>query len=255
MLLVDEVLAVGDAEFQVKCLARIRELKRRGVTTILISHDLTAVEQLCDTAVLLEKGLVTAAGAPSRVIADYHRRITSAETATGDFPPLAREGALKITGLTFADRDSARTGAPLTISLRYVTERRLDGLSFELTYYSNDGKTVLATVRAGEASDAISVLPPGGTFEFTSEALPLKPGAYYLGAVVREASNRQVVDWWDGGTMLFVEPGATVEGQFHMPHTWRVRQAGGGEGSVPRIALPAPDGAEPAAVPPSGIKQ
>ena len=226
VLLVDEVLAVGDAEFQAKCLARITELRREGVTIIFISHDLTAVEKLCDTAMLLEKGQVMAAGSPGSVIADYHQRITSAQTASGDFPPLAREGVLKITNLTLSDVNrpgapSARTGAPLVVSLRYAARRAIEAVTFEITYYSSDGKTRLATARTA----GVAVAAPGGAVEFRCEALPFNPGAYYVAAVVRDAATTQVVDWWDGGTMLYVEPGAETSGQFYVPHTWRVVHA------------------------------
>jgi ABC-type polysaccharide/polyol phosphate transport system ATPase subunit len=233
ILLIDEVLAVGDAEFQAKCLRRIRELKAQGVTIVFISHDLTAVEQLCDSAVLLEKGQLVASGAPAAVVADYHRRILSAEKAGSDYPARARESAVSITSLTFrrddvearADPAAWRTGAPLTVTLCYTADRAVDDLIADVTYYSSDGKTVLARTRAGDAAQPVSVLPPGGAIEFTSPALPLKPGAYYVGAVLREASAGNVLDWWDGGTVLYVEAGAETDGQFHMPHTWRVVHA------------------------------
>ena len=75
ILLIDEVLAVGDAAFQSRCLQRIQELKAQGTTSLFISHDLTAIERLCDRAVLLERGEVVAAGPPRDVVANYHRRI------------------------------------------------------------------------------------------------------------------------------------------------------------------------------------
>jgi hypothetical protein len=59
--------------------------------------------------------------------------------------------------------------------------------------------------------------------EFTCDALPLRPDTYYLGAVVRDASTRHVVDWWDGGTMLHVTSGPSVSGQFFVLHSWCVR--------------------------------
>jgi hypothetical protein len=71
--------------------------------------------------------------------------------------------------------------------------------------------------------------------EFTCAALPLQPGAYYVGAVAKHAATGHVLDWWDGGTMLYVEAGAAVEGQFYMPHTWRIERA-----HVPPAA-PAPE--------------
>jgi len=239
VLLVDEVLAVGDAEFQVKCLARIRDLKRQGITTIFISHDLTAVEQLCDTALLFDKGEVMMIDAPAAVVAEYHRRITTAATETGEFASIAREGTLKIAGLTFGGDPSgsralaARTGAPFIASVRYTAARPLGPVVFEITYYSRDGKTIIATARTDEGG-GIRVLPPGGVIEFVSDPLPLLPGAYYVGVVVREAATRHVIDWWDGGTNLYVEAGTEVSGQFYMPHTWRVIHGEETSQSLPR---------------------
>jgi len=243
VLLVDEVLAVGDAEFQVKCLTRILDLKRQGITTIFISHDLTAVEQLCDTAVLLDKGEVMMIDEPAHVVSEYHRRITTEATEAGEYASIAREGALKVTGLAFSGDParspalSARTGAPLIVSVRYTAMRQLGPVVFEITYYSSDGKTVIATARTDDGG-GVSVVPPGGIIEFVSDPFPLKPGVYYVGVVVREAGTRHVIDWWDGGTNLYVEAGSKVSGQFYMPHTWRMIHAGETTPSRPRAVIP-----------------
>jgi ABC-type polysaccharide/polyol phosphate transport system ATPase subunit len=226
ILLVDEVLAVGDAEFQVKCLNRIEDLKHAGVTVMFISHDLTAVERLCDIAVLLERGEVAAIGDPSQVVGQYHRQITEAETATGEFDVLAREGVVKVTNLTFHDPQRGQTvafptGQPLVVSIRYVAKRSLANVSFELSYYSCDGRTLIARAHT-RGGDPIVVAPPGGVVEFTCPALPLQPGAYYIGATIRDETTSRVIDWWDGGTMLYVELGEPAEGQFLIPHIWRV---------------------------------
>jgi ABC-type polysaccharide/polyol phosphate transport system ATPase subunit len=225
ILLIDEVLAVGDAEFQVKCLRRVHELKQRGVTILLISHDLTAVEQLCDRTVLLDHGAVAAAGPTAQVIAQYHRAITTAEVQEPAYHPLAREGVVKLTGLTTsgsAATGSARTGEPLVSVVRYEAARRLR-VCFELSYYSADGKTLIATTSTGVGEEAITVEASGGEVEFVCPALPLGPGVYYLGAVAREADSGHVVDWWDGGTMLHVEAGRALRGQLFIPHEWRTR--------------------------------
>src|SRR5215216_74182 len=73
ILLLDEVLAVGDAAFQSKCLKRITELREAGTTIVFISHDLTAVELLCDRALLLSQGEVTAEGAARATITKYQQ--------------------------------------------------------------------------------------------------------------------------------------------------------------------------------------
>lgn len=72
VLLIDEVLAVGDAGFQLKCYARIEELKLRGSTIVLVSHALSEVQRLCDRAACLERGRVVAVGHPHEVGLRYH---------------------------------------------------------------------------------------------------------------------------------------------------------------------------------------
>lgn len=223
VLLVDEVLAVGDAEFQAKCLRRIRDLRSRGVTILFISHDLTTVEQLCDTAVLLLKGEVAASGDPAEVVSTYHRGLTGRETQSQDFPETARAGVLTITNLLLRDpaRPGAltgRTGSPLAVSVRCAVTRTLPPVLLQLSYYSADGRTLVARTETGTP---VEMQPPGSTVEFTCGELPLRPGAYCLTAVARDAATDAVIAWWDGSTTLHVEPGVAVDGQFHVPHTWR----------------------------------
>jgi ABC-type polysaccharide/polyol phosphate transport system ATPase subunit len=223
ILLIDEVLAVGDAEFQRKCLRRVHELKRRGVTILLISHDLTAVEQLCDTTVLLEKGKVAASGATAAVIAAYHRSLTSDVPRGPEYSEAARQGIVKVIGLTTTTPGGvgiARTGEPLVTTVRYDAERAMR-IRVELSYYSADGTTLIASTSTPDGPDAIEVDSPGGEVEFACPMLPLLPGAYYLGAVVRDAASGHVVDWWDGGTMLHVDVGEAARGQMFIPHRWR----------------------------------
>jgi len=75
ILLVDEVLAVGDAEFQEKCFAHIEELRRRGVTILIVSHDLPAVERFTDRTILMDKGRIVADGDPASTIRVYTREV------------------------------------------------------------------------------------------------------------------------------------------------------------------------------------
>jgi ABC-type polysaccharide/polyol phosphate transport system ATPase subunit len=74
LLLIDEALSVGDAEFSARCLERIVTLKRHGVTIVFVSHDLAALESICDHAVQLEHGRVVTTGTPDTVIANYTTR-------------------------------------------------------------------------------------------------------------------------------------------------------------------------------------
>jgi ABC-type polysaccharide/polyol phosphate transport system ATPase subunit len=80
ILLVDEVLSVGDECFQARCLSRVEELRRAGTTIIIISHDLVSIARVCNRVALLERGRIAADGDPSTVIAEYRRRLIADAT-------------------------------------------------------------------------------------------------------------------------------------------------------------------------------
>jgi ABC-type polysaccharide/polyol phosphate transport system ATPase subunit len=84
VLLVDEALAVGDAVFQYRCIRRIKEMQAQGVTILFVSHDLSAVKALCDSAILLERGRLAAQGDPYEVINAYQALIMAGAGADAD---------------------------------------------------------------------------------------------------------------------------------------------------------------------------
>ncbi len=75
ILLIDEVLAVGDAEFQKKCMDHIHELRKRGVTLVLVTHDMMSLPKFCDRGILLERGQITDEGTPQQVVHNYLARV------------------------------------------------------------------------------------------------------------------------------------------------------------------------------------
>jgi lipopolysaccharide transport system ATP-binding protein len=234
ILLVDEVLAVGDAEFQGRCLQRIQELKAQGTTNLFISHDLTAIERLCDSAVLLEGGEIVSRGAPADVVATYHRRIIAHANAPGESIAAALKSGVTLTNLSVFDPSSAgaiayRSGGPLVASVKYEATRMLSAIEFELRFYAADAKTRVATIRTSERGGGLRVDEPGGTLEFEIESLPLKPGAYYLGALVRDLATGKTLAWWDGETRLHITDGSARAIEHDIPHTWRHVQADAGD--------------------------
>ena len=94
ILLIDEVLAVGDIAFQRKCLGRMREVGRSGCTVLFVSHSMPAVESLCTRAVLLDGGKVVNDGSVSELIQDYHRRVL--EPVGGGEPLADRQGQIEM---------------------------------------------------------------------------------------------------------------------------------------------------------------
>jgi ABC-type polysaccharide/polyol phosphate transport system ATPase subunit len=87
ILLIDEILAVGDAAFQLKCFDKIAEFRQHGKTIILISHDLASVEQLSDEVLWLDRGVIREQGKPQRVINQYRCDMLGQEERTGLYGP------------------------------------------------------------------------------------------------------------------------------------------------------------------------
>ena len=131
VLLLDEVLAVGDEAFQQKCFGRIGEFKQAGGTIVFVSHDPSAVERVCDRAIMLEHGRVVEEGPAAEVVRAYHRRLVSGPPRTRS---RASDGASP-TGRAASTR-CARSRATATLRDR-LTEG--EPVALEVWLYAEDG--------------------------------------------------------------------------------------------------------------------
>ncbi len=130
ILLVDEVLAVGDANFQKKCLGKMGEVARGGRTVLFVSHNMASIESLCDGCVLLRNGIVDAAGQPQEIIARYLNSEISSECKSRSLigHPGRRPGsrpAMTLMELDSGDEFSdatVRMGSDLSISVSYSAD-------------------------------------------------------------------------------------------------------------------------------------
>jgi ABC-type polysaccharide/polyol phosphate transport system ATPase subunit len=231
ILLVDEVLAVGDAAFQVQCLERLNELRRSGMTMLFISHDLVSIERLCDRVGLLERGRLVAHGAPNDVVSAYQHLLAGSQVAAiADATPPSPEAAARILNVTFHDERGldtwrARTGEPLIARVHYSVTRPINDAVVEVFYYSRDGRVLHCQQSTAVTGGELTLTPGTAAIEFTMPGLGLQPGIYAVGATIRERSGVETIDWWYGGSTLCVEPGRPVRGFFYTPHDWRVLTA------------------------------
>lgn len=234
ILLVDEVLSVGDASFQGRCFNRIAELKRNGTTIVLISHDLGSVERLSDRTFLLDHGRLVASGRPADVISEYQRRVDGQAAAepTGARPRPVEIGALQLFDASGRETSTARTGDPLRVRIRFSAKAPIETAVFDVFFYSfEDG--VLHAQCTSEGLDLVrgGAQPSRGddgherAIEFYVPALGLQPGVYTIGATVRERKEHRPVDWSYGRATLYVTEGRETGGRFFMPHSARVLAA------------------------------
>lgn len=227
VLLVDEVLAVGDTEFRTRCLKRIEELKRGGTTMVVVSHDLGAVEQLSDRAILIERGTVAATGSPQDVITTYQRLVNGPGSVAIDDESESEPGGsrVRIEGLTLHAPDglpvlTATAGRSLTARIVLAATDAIDAI-VTLTFYDFEAGTLLC-----ECAGVVQV-PAWGELDrvqvdFVLPQLMLAPGVYDLGATVTPAGADRPVAWRFGRTTLYVHGDAPARGVFVQPFHCRV---------------------------------
>lgn len=122
VLLIDEILAVGDESFQRKCLARISEQMEAGATLVLVSHDPSAIERVCERVVVLDRGRVAFDGAVAEGLLFYHRMLGTDAGGSNALRPAERRAAVEVAELELRDADGRRrhmfrSGEPLVVEL------------------------------------------------------------------------------------------------------------------------------------------
>lgn len=220
ILLLDEVLAVGDMTFQKKCVERILELSRSGMTIVFISHDLAAVERLCERAILLERGQVAGEGPVSALTAKYLTRMEAA----ADDRPAAGDRIVRIKSVQFFDESGRvslqfRTGHPLRARIEYEAFAEVGPAVFRLHFFGLDERLHCEFV---SGADAVPLaVPPGpGAIEFLCDEIGLQPGIYHLDAKAERLDGSELAEQ-RRCALIHVGEGKQVHGTFYAPHTWR----------------------------------
>ncbi len=230
ILLLDEVLAVGDAEFQSKCIERVNQLRRAGTTIVFVSHNLGAVESLCDRVLLLRRGEIVSSGPPRYVISEYERMLNSMAAAwapgAGD---MAASTAAQITSVACFNSEDHKatifaTGDEARVEVEYVAHELVKDALIEIYFYSIFGNlhTHFSTEVGGSSFD----LEPGrGIVEFVCPELPFEVASFNIEASIRRrgSSFNDHVDYKHAVGVNIIK-GKPVHGVFHTPHTWRVKR-------------------------------
>ena len=210
MLLIDEVLSVGDEAFQERCLEEIHRFHRAGKTLLLVSHDLESIRSLCTEAVWLEGGRVAAHGAPDDTVAAYlahvHTRPDQAgrdgvQINPGSGPETDTRwgsGEVEVLAVDFLDGAGAgvraiESGAPLTIRVSYRARERVDRPVVGLAVTTVDG-VVISGPNTRFSGYALPSVDGEGFVSYTIDSLSLLPGEYLITAAIYDHSCRHPYD-------------------------------------------------------------
>jgi len=246
ILLVDEVLSVGDESFQTRCVDRMAKFRSDGHTVVIVTHGLDTVRGLCEEAVWIDDGAIRESGPSSRVVAAYfdsvHGGVANEHPAADE--DQAGAGSATINSVAFLDgggraMNTFETGTTLTVRVECRTEIALQDLVCCIAVYRSDS---FAYVIGRTSHDAdFSDRPPGHhVIEFTIPALPLLPGGYLVSVGLQDRPQKEVFDWHDRryGFFVLADPllPAGAGGIVHVDGRWS---------AAPGAAIPDPSRSTP----------
>lgn len=224
ILLVDEVLAVGDLAFQLKCFDRIRDFQKRGKTILLVTHDLVSVEQFCDDVKLIHQGRLVSQGNPSDVILTYLKTYMARIGQLNVEEHGTRE--VEFTNVRLLNEKGAEvstftTGRAMTAEIHYRAKRRIEQAVFGFSIKTGNGFFIYGT-NTQIMNVPIPALDGDGVVRLKLNPLSLMEGKYFLSLAVHSWDHatqfHRREDWYP----FAIKNESTAHGVFQLPCTWEI---------------------------------
>ena len=234
ILLVDEVLAVGDAEFQKKCLGKMGEVASEGRTVLFVSHNMAAVKQLCSHGMVLGYGKTECLGDVDAAIYHYTQKIEVAKRIEL-VDRKDREGSQWLTfyDIKFYDMfgneiKQITSGQDIKIRFYYKSDKKIPFASVNIAFNvkNNIGYTI-TNLNSFDSGDSVQEISNEGFFQCEWQKFNLKSGSYDCNLFC--SVNGETVDWIQSAFSIFVEDGDYYEsgriiskeqGDVLIPHRW-----------------------------------
>ena len=218
IILFDEVLAVGDIAFQARCFERVQKLREVGKTIVLVSHDLAAIERICDRALLLRAGEVAMIGEPRAIVENYQTLAYSALARSAQ--PEDQSKRVICRRLIFASPGGGPigTGEPLHCCLGYEAREALTEVLVTVSFNWPSG--YLCTQLS--SSEGLHLKPGYGEIRFDCPTLTMQRGLYSVDVLIERRG--EILDHQPRCSLLRVGPGKIVAGDFYLEHSCIVRQ-------------------------------
>jgi len=222
ILIVDEVLAVGDAEFQKKCLGKLSEAANSGRTVLFVSHQMAAVQNFCQTGILLAQGRIERSGPVADIVKHYLIESTHlAELSLADRADRQGSGALRFVGVTFKDAHgqpirALTCGSPATVelSLSNTHARTLRSVRLAVGIDNDMGQRIVVFSTHLASEDFPELPAEAETVEVRVPRLALVPGRYSF--TLFASVNQEIADWIKNAGVFDVE-GGDFYGSGQMP--------------------------------------
>jgi lipopolysaccharide transport system ATP-binding protein len=244
VLIVDEVLAVGDAAFQKKCITAMQDMRGGGRTVLFVSHNMAAVENLCTRGIWIANGNVRLDGPTHEVIEAYMASFASAEGAVNaltDVEGRRGSGEIRYTRVEFLSKAGepqtvTRCGKSLVIRLHYLANEVIEHPSFGIRMYTEMGTLITDTSTWLHGLDISRVAAGTGYIDLEIDSLNLLPGRYYFSLWVDSSVASHIYDAMEHAIQLDIEEAPVyghsrrVDSRFglvYFPQRWRLDGIGG----------------------------
>ena len=227
ILLVDEVLSVGDALFRVRCLERMHELLRRGTTLVFVTHQLDQMQSICRRAIVLEEGRVTYSGATREAVGYYFKAMSrayvhrTADVTTSGSP---QSSDVEVIRLRFLDNAGdevvwARANDPLSVELTFRVRRAIPRLIIELAMRASPSEDLLC-VNSGRDGLAYPGTVGEHSVMLTFPSLPLAGGHYFWNVRIWDAAAGTIEVDTPFRFPMAIDDGGCKTGIVCVGHTW-----------------------------------
>ena len=249
ILLIDEILAVGDANFEAKCFNKLREIKAEGTTIVIVSHSLGQIEQICDRSIWIKKGHIEMEGNPKDVHMEYlnymneeridrlerertenqiremqERKEKEEQEKRKNQKRYGSEDA-KFTNIRMIDIDGKeqstfKTGDTMILDLDYHVEKSVVDAVFGFGIFRNDGLWCYGTNTRIDRMDNFDI-EKDGNFKVTISDLNLIPGQYWCDITI-EFGEGNPVDYYKQAMKFEVVSNVADVGVSRLPHKWEL---------------------------------
>jgi lipopolysaccharide transport system ATP-binding protein len=195
VLIIDEVLAVGDADFQKRCLGKLGDVARQGRTVLFVSHNMAAIQKLCSSAIWLQEGRIVASGEPADVVSRYIDQSGLVDASGEGLPPgllyrnkgEAGQWEACVDSISILDGSglplrTVQTWGDLRLRVKFSVERPFRSFSVVLSISTPDGVSLILTSTQPDHDVGFSAEPGRYSVDCVFEQLPLAAGEYVLGA-------------------------------------------------------------------------
>ncbi|MFZ6026445.1 MAG: ABC transporter ATP-binding protein [Chloroflexota bacterium] len=208
ILIVDEILSVGDEAFQRKSFERIQSFREQGATILFVSHSMPLVESMCQRAAWLDGGKVKTVGPAKSVVDRYLGRVRQDEAGRLIHSSVAEEQRwgnrkIEITNVRITDQHDNEigvfyTGQPLAIRVEYVAHEAIQSPIFGMAIHRQDG-THLTGPNTAFAGLDLGLVQGKGEVVYTVQALPLLESLYHVSVAATNADDTEMFDYHDRG--------------------------------------------------------